>query len=670
MNPRYPIMAALLVAFPGSCWSLGAHAGPHKVSQPAPTAAPACPPKVAGETEPVNILSALIACGDQAKADIGERLARFVLSVDGAKPRFVAKAIQDDASRADAIATDAKNWVKSGRPGEAAELYFVVGDGEPPAWVKANAVLKETVKAGTEEEGDWRKGFVAGLLTRWHEGGQGKIGWENHSRDVGLFLSDAAAAATKKRMEKRSPEGIRTDVAQNEQDMSVPGGPGGKTRSLAAGPQFTYEDMYLRGGASGHVSGPNDKEKAPYNLKLETQADPKTHELKTYVAIYDVSETPCYVRRVPITAMGENAVSHAPGRWDLILDIKGKEGGDLSITLRRPDDKEGAEALKTSASELARARYDQAAVKNQVVDVGGKSFFVLGQGSGKDGTHLFFDASLATDPAASWRELKPALLAVTSKVGADGDFVPVTHKPKLGKVDGKDYRLELEGGRWVVKDGPGEDPPAPAATADSTKTAPPGDKAAEVKRAIAEASAIKQSGQTTGGDKATTVASSAGDEPLRAQLEINAPGAFIKLARAKMDHADEKQAAAALYKRTDVPEAEEQWHLYFKYREKGAKDVRRASVLVFSRIPADNREPAPPLDKLGVRGHLGDADAVESVMAASVKPLPENTAERGVWALLRAPASQVAPSNCVGPVLWWGMSYEDAYAAACKKGKL
>ncbi len=451
MNPRYPIMAAWLAASLGTL-SLGTS-----------HATPPCPEVAATEKNPVNILAGIICRQDQAKADVGEKLAAFTLQKDGAGPLFVSEDISKDEAKKAAVAGAAKEWATKATPSQVAELYYVMGDGAPPAWVTGHAILKDLVKAATTAETDRRKGLVPALATKWRAGSQGKIAWTKFADDTNLFLRDGAAAAHAILADARTRPDLNLSIGQNENAPVVPIGPGRVADSFTP---FDTNYMYGNGGQTGSFKN-KDGVPVPYNIKLETTKD-HTGALTTNIVVYDLGQG--FLQRIPITARGEQAFSlgSAQHRWDLVLDIKPGQGEDLSIALRRAEDKDGKEVIRTSANALAQARLDQAVTARQVVEFGGQSYYISAQG-GKDGSYLYYPTSLAGRTGASWADLRPAHVAIVAKIGTDGRFVAVEGSPDIGKVNGKPYKLEYNAatGRWTPAEGQGTLPPkdAPAPTA-------------------------------------------------------------------------------------------------------------------------------------------------------------------------------------------------------------
>lgn len=512
MTPRNPLMAAVLAAVLGLNSPGLSYAG-ETPQQPTP---PSCPPN-AQERNSLNALAAILHCegpDGPAKKDVGDRLIAFVLMKDAQGPLFVTNAllatIPEDKRTPAAIAAaenaqtsgDAatfayyeaiRKWARDATPSEVSELYVVMGDAAPPAWVTSHAVLKNSIKPISGPE-DSRAGFIPGLTRRWRDGNQGKIGPQGGRQvdDTRAFLFAAAADARAILNNRRTRDELRLSVETNERAPVVTAGPRRVTAGpLTPGSNYSYDDMYKAGGIGGTLTGSGQRPdgsrgpvQVPYYMKLETQRDATTGDLQTYVAVYDNSEDPAYIRRVPITARGEQAVVHAPGRWPLTLNISNGEGGDLRLSLARAGDKDGGEIV-TSASELGRARYDQALQKAtmadgsvRVVDIGGRDYIVGRQG-GMQETALFFPADL---DASEWRSLRPHALATIGRIGGDGDFVTVSGKPDLGVVNGSPFHLELENGQWVVKPGRGDRPPgaAPAATPAGTQPGNTTDRVSQI----------------------------------------------------------------------------------------------------------------------------------------------------------------------------------------------
>lgn len=501
MTPRNPIMAAVLAAALGlNCPGLS-YAG--ETPQPQQPTAPSCPPNPQ-ERNSLNALAAILHCegpDGPAKKDVGNRLIAFVLMKDAQGPLFVTNALlatipedkRTPAAIAAAVSAQAagdpatfayyeaiRKWTRDATPSEVSELYVVMGDAAPPAWVTSHNVLKNSIKPISGPE-DSRAGFIPGLTRRWRDGNQGKIGLQGGRQvdDTRAFLFAAAADARGILNNRRTRDELRLSVETNERAPVVTAGPRRVTvmPGLSTGGQYGYEDQYRDGGVGGNLTGrgqlPDGSRgdvSVPYYMKLETLADGSTQ-----IGIYDHSEDPAYIRRVPITARGDQAVVHGAGRWPLTLNIANGENGDLRITLRRAGETGDANAIATSASELARARYDQAIRKSTLADgsvsvvrIGDQDFVVSRQGSGTNELALFFPANLETE---DWRSLRPSARAVIGVPGVDGEFSTATGRPDLMGARPPQH-LELENGRWVVKPGAGDPPPGSTPAPTPTGTQP------------------------------------------------------------------------------------------------------------------------------------------------------------------------------------------------------
>jgi hypothetical protein len=489
MTPRNPIMAAVLAAALGLNSPGLSYANERPQPQPA---TPTCPPS-ATETNSLNVLAAMLHCegaDGPAKRDIGNRLIAFVLSTDAQGPLFVSRALLDsipaDKRTPEGIAgttTGAepapyyaaiREWTKRATPAEVAELYVVMGDANPPAWVTSHPRLSGSIRALSGPE-DRRAGLVPGLARRWRDGSQGRIPFQNDQLDqTSLFLFAAAADARGILNDPRTRAELRLSIETNERVPVVTAGPRPTRPGPVPGSGWDNQAYFFNGGAGGTLSGTGTRPdnsrgpvQAPYYLKLETQRDATTGALTNYVAVYDQSASPPYIRRVPITARGDNAVQHVspgagePGTWPLTLSITEGEGGDLNITLRRAGDRTPGNEIVTSASGLGRARYEQAAAAARmedgslrVVNIGGQDYITGRQLNGSAETVLFYPANA---DLANWRGLG-ARAAANVRVG-QGTVGPPN--PDIGVVNGSPFHLELENGEWVVKPGRGTMPPPP-----------------------------------------------------------------------------------------------------------------------------------------------------------------------------------------------------------------
>ena len=176
--------------------------------------------------------------------------------------------------------------------------------------------------------------------------------------------------------------------------------------------------------------------------------------------------------------------------------------------------------------------------------------------------------------------------------------------------------------------------------------------------------------QTQGSGTAMNVSASEGtDVPFQATVEINTPAPLTKLTRIKMDVEDPAKASAALYRKGEEGAADGRWYLYLKYREGSGDQIRRTGeLLVFSRVAGDNRMDFPTA-AVSVKGQTAYGGNIDP-KTVSVSLVVGSTRARGAWTLHKVPAAQVGASNCVGPVVWWGLSEAEAQEAGCKKGKL
>lgn len=498
MTPRNPIMAAVLAASLGLNSPGLSYAVETPQPQPQQPATPVCPPSET-ETNSLNVLAALLHCegaDGPAKRDIGNRLIAFVLSTDAQGPLFVSRALLDsipaEKRTPEGIAATTtgaepapyyaaiRDWTKRATPAEVAELYVVMGDANPPAWVSSHARLRGSIRALSGPE-DRRAGLVPGLTRRWRDGNQGRIPFQAEQLEqTSLFLFAAAADARGILNDPRTRAELRLSIEENQRAPVVPAGPRPTVPGPVPGSGWDNNAYFFNGGAGGALTGTGTRPdgsrgavQAPYYMKLETQRDPASGELTNYVAVYDNSENPPYIRRVPITARGEQSVQHGTERWPLTLDIQEGQGGDLQISLRRAGPRQAGNEIVTSASELGRARYEQAASMARmedgslrVVNIGGQDYIAGRQLNGSAETVLFYPAN--ADPA-NWRGL--GARAAANVRTAPGTIGPP--KPDIGVINGAEAHLELENGQWVVKPGRGTLPPPPAPTNTGAGTTDP-----------------------------------------------------------------------------------------------------------------------------------------------------------------------------------------------------
>lgn len=460
MNPLKTVMAAVLAAF-AVMPAVPAAAAEIKA---APVTRPV---KSKGENRDVNLLASLIKKDKQAQTDVSERILHLLMDPDLQGRSYVTDDLRKDPQAKTIPALVAK-WVEQ-HPGDAAWVYYVARplDGKVPEWGKD--VFKDGKDSTTLPE---RLGnYLAGTDQVHPAGSQiGTIAVSGMADSVSKFLLEAAKGAVTvlKPGVPKTPEEVRRQTEQNDTTASQPpiGRPGTGGSPLTGGStRFGFKALYEDGALVADLAGPKDGAPRKLSVKMYTIPDGKGH-FENKIGIVDIEdrESPYGPKFVELKR-GETTFELRPNgrKYSLSIDEKGV------VVIKRP---EGAGA-STSLQTLAKDRLDQLS-RSGSVDIGGKAYYVLGQG-GTKGALTFF-AKDEVDGRRPPYAVEARAMADVSEVAA-GHTRPISGKPDLGKVDGKPAHLEFElrndptcadqgilgpeCGVWKVMPGPGDPPPAP-----------------------------------------------------------------------------------------------------------------------------------------------------------------------------------------------------------------
>lgn len=453
MKPLNPIMAVLVIA------SVGASPLRTLAADGASSATAATPE----DKNPLNVLTKILADNVSAREDAGKRMEAFLLEADANGKKFVAADVDPVA-----LGAVAREWGKQAPADSVSVLYFVAGPGlSTPGWAAKDPVLSKTFVSGMKWEGRLRA-----ALADWT--GKSQIDKKREKSQVTAFLNDAAAKARTVFSDSRTKEEIDLSIEGNNTTApAVPDtrrGPG--TRLDGATRQYTLADLYKDGAIEIDVSGPKDPHSRKISMKIYTKRLPDG-SLVNEIGIFDITDTnDIFGQRFPIDsgkksfALDDRTAGHK--NYELTFG-DADASGNRSIKFARPG--EGGVALATSVFELFRKRADQAAAMGNVVNVGGKDFYILPQGGAKSAVTLFPKSIIdGRESGGDPRDLVPGLYAEVGKRGPDGRNMNLPGKPPLGKVGDAEFHLEFNKalGVWEVKDGPGDPPPAPPTTGDGS----------------------------------------------------------------------------------------------------------------------------------------------------------------------------------------------------------
>lgn len=467
MKPLNPIMAVVLASAVGAS-PLTAFATDGVVSVPAGV------PVAAESANSITRLTTLLSDKESAAvADVGRRVSDFVLKTDDAGASFVASGVNEEV-----ISAVVERWTKEQAPSDRAMFYFVIGTGDAvPGWVTADELLSKTLPPKREAEKRLRK-----ALERFTKDAKIAAGLEADSTSA--FLNTAVAEAKKVFDDDREMPAVDDSVARNNTTATrVPSTSGTGQQFDGALREYSLQDLYSEGAVVKNLSGPNDKNSSTISMKIYTKRLPDGTVVNE-IGIFDITDTSHIVgQRFPIDSRDKEFVLDdlSPGnkKFELKFGLP-DAAGNREITFSRP----GGEPLKTSVSELFLKRADQAERMGNIATVDGKDYYVIPQGGAKSGLLMFSKEVVdGRENGGDARRLIPQLYADVGQRGPGGPNVniPPGEKggPHLGTTpSGKDFHLvwDKNKGGWVVTEGAGDMPVAPAAAAgtDPAGTSPAG----------------------------------------------------------------------------------------------------------------------------------------------------------------------------------------------------
>jgi hypothetical protein len=446
-----------------------------------------------GLSDSVNIITEkLNKFPDQVGASIGERLADYI--INGNEQGFIAKSLRDKPDVMERIKKLPGAWVaekvKQKKAGEAAQVYFVLGAGnESLDWLADKPALQ---KALADKDAQRTKLFLEAMKpwikTPPDERGVGQcaqadvvvwvrefLGTNEKDASYAKSAVPVADAVLKNPMVQKELGEIAKHIQDRVEGPVVPGGTGSPGGGLLGGSAkgFDFNSLFLRGGiVEKFVYQTGDGVSRSISMKLYTVKE--GGQLVNKVGIFDVTNpADTFGQKFPLSATNETTFAlddRVSGKPKYTLKFETKDS-DTVITFGR----EGNPAqMSTTLSELYAKRAEQAVAEGNVTQVGGKSYYVLGQGGAK-GSLLFFSSDIK-DQLKSGGTITPELAAEVNQRAPDGRNMNIPYKAgrDLGSVDGKPYHLEFNrtDGYWEVKEGAGDpDTPPPSASTSTSTTA-------------------------------------------------------------------------------------------------------------------------------------------------------------------------------------------------------
>ena len=480
MKPLKPVMAAILAASSFTS-PLARIAFADDTSQISDAAARE--KAVAHDKLFVAHLVSLIDSNKAVRADVGARLAKFILNREKGR-QYLTDGLLDDKKLIVSAVAQAKKWpdANKGDPAKVAALYYVLGmDADKlPAWAPAG--YEEEFKPNAE----WSKRLADYLsVAKWDAAR--KVAQSVAADGTTALLDDAAKWAQKILDDTRTKGEVHDSIVSNATTAPIPPTTKSPRNPLdTTGSGFGFDDLYVKGAVVRNVFAPGDDGYRTLSMKVYTSKDDNDNYINK-IGIVDITKP-------DITSPSPTQFIDAskPGDTDVVMHDGGRHytvtvAADGSVTMKRAGTKDGeGGSISTSKDELSSRRDDQI-MSGGIVSIGqpGQPYYVLGQG-GQKGSFLFFpqsvmDAMKAQRDAGGHPNLNahPDLMGDVVQASFDG-AQQIKGKPDLGTLpNGDPYHLEfdLATRMWKVVKGQGDvkpvkpDPATPANPANSANAA-------------------------------------------------------------------------------------------------------------------------------------------------------------------------------------------------------
>lgn len=220
---------------------------------------------------------------------------------------------------------------------------------------------------------------------------------------------------------------------------------------------FGWEALFRYGAVVKNMSFDASGNERSISLKIVTRKE--NGLLNNYFQIADItSRNDTFLQKFSMDWRGTNTFylddRRNPNKYLMTLSVTSYGDGDANITIR-PSNNASA-GIQTSLSALLKERAGQAVYAGDKMNVGGRDFYILGQG-GPKGSLLFFPPEVKDNlERGSVRDLMPLLVANVNYRGSDGSNKIYTNSD-LGTINGVNYHLEHNGRFYEAKVGRGED---------------------------------------------------------------------------------------------------------------------------------------------------------------------------------------------------------------------
>lgn len=278
-------------------------------------------------------------------------------------------------------------------------------------------------------------------------------GWYDDAKEsINLYLLTNPSEADKNQAQNKIYEIEAQQELQEKRNAAMKAKYGGRQ-----GGSYGWEDLFRYGAVVQDMRFDASGNERTISLKIVTRKE--SGFLRTYFQIADItSRNDTFLQKFSIDWRGTNTFylddRTYPNKELMTLTVTSYGDGDANITIRPAN--HASASIKTSLTALLRELASQAVYAGDKINIGGRDFYVLGQGGAK-GSLLFFPPEIKDQiESGTARDLMPALVAIVNYRGSDGSNQSYTNTD-LGEVNGTHYHLEFTGSYWEAKVGRGEE---------------------------------------------------------------------------------------------------------------------------------------------------------------------------------------------------------------------
>ncbi len=277
-------------------------------------------------------------------------------------------------------------------------------------------------------------------------------GWYDDAKEsINLYLLTNPSEADKDQAQNKIYEIEAQQELKEKREAAIKAKYGG-----GQGEGYNFDALYRYGAVVQNMSFDSSGNERTISLKIATRKE--NGYLHTYFQVFDLtSSNDVFGQKFSVDWRGTQTFwldDRDPNRDLMTLTVTSYGDGDAKITIRPTNN--ASASIQTSLLFLLKELASQAVYAGGKTNIGGREFYVLGQGGAK-GSLLYFPPEIKDQlESGTVRELTPAFVAIVNYRGSDGSNQRYDN-PDLGEVNGTHYHLQWNGGYWEAKPGRGED---------------------------------------------------------------------------------------------------------------------------------------------------------------------------------------------------------------------